>query len=173
MTFPMVLVLQDETFSEKEMQFSPKISNTSLQVERTGKEQNWMVVLPYMLVNDQSAHRRIRSILLLIMSRLCTYLVQFKVLLIICQMVPFLQEALNDPIWVKSMAEEIQALERNQAWNIVTLPEWKKPADCKCIFSIKHKPDGTIDRYKARLIARGFTQTYGVDYQEPLYLCQS
>ena len=37
---------------------------------------------------------------------------------------------------------------------------------CKWIFSAKQKADGGIDRYKARLIARGFTQSYGTDYQE-------
>ena len=76
------------------------------------------------------------------------------------------QEALNDPNWAASMTKEMQALERNQTWDIVTLLEEKKPVGCRLVFTMKHKPDKTIDRYKARLAAHSFTQTYGVDYQE-------
>ncbi|KAI5327878.1 hypothetical protein L3X38_027274 [Prunus dulcis] len=59
------------------------------------------------------------------------------------------------------MTKETQALEKNQTWELVQLPEGNKPVGC-----IKHKPNGFIDRYKARLVAQGFTQTYGIDYQE-------
>ncbi|RDX81632.1 hypothetical protein CR513_37665, partial [Mucuna pruriens] len=76
------------------------------------------------------------------------------------------QEALIDPKWVAAMIEEMQALERNQTWDIVTLLEGKKSVGCKWVFTVKHMPNGTIDQYKARLVARDFTQTYGVDYQE-------
>ena len=62
------------------------------------------------------------------------------------------------------MTEEMQALERNQTWDIVTLLEGKKPIGCRWVFTVKHKPDGTIDQHKARLVACSFTQTYGVDY---------
>ena len=37
---------------------------------------------------------------------------------------------------------------------------------CKWVFSIKHKVDGSVERYKARLMVKGYTQTYGIDYQE-------
>lgn len=76
------------------------------------------------------------------------------------------QEALNDPKWAEAMIEEMRALEKNQTWDLVTFPEGKKPVGCKWVFTVKHNPDGTIDRYKARLVAREFTQTYGIDYQE-------
>jgi hypothetical protein len=38
--------------------------------------------------------------------------------------------------------------------------------DCKWVFKIKHKPDGFIDRYKARLVVKGFTQRLGLDYDD-------
>ncbi|CAJ2659174.1 unnamed protein product [Trifolium pratense] len=76
------------------------------------------------------------------------------------------QEALADPKWTDAMAEEMTALEKNNTWDLVTLPRGKKTVGCRWVFTIKHKADGTIDRYKARLVAKGYTQSYGVDYQE-------
>ena len=48
----------------------------------------------------------------------------------------------------------------------MTLPRGKKPVDCKWVFTVKYKADGTVERYKACLVAKGFTQTYDVDYTE-------
>lgn len=76
------------------------------------------------------------------------------------------QEALADPKWTKAMVEEMAALEKNNTWDIVTLPSGKKTVGCIWVFTIKHKADGSIERYKARLVAKGYTQSYGVDYQE-------
>ncbi|XP_048229560.1 uncharacterized mitochondrial protein AtMg00820-like [Ricinus communis] len=75
-------------------------------------------------------------------------------------------EANTNLKWCKAMKEELQALKKNNTWDIIPLPVNKKLVGCKWIFKIKYNSDGTIERYKARLIARGFTQTYGVDYQE-------
>ena len=48
----------------------------------------------------------------------------------------------------------------------MTLPRGKKPVGCKWVFIVKYKVDGTVERYKARLVVKGFTQTYDIDYTE-------
>ncbi|CAL8116695.1 unnamed protein product [Prunus armeniaca] len=64
------------------------------------------------------------------------------------------------------MTEDMRALEKNQILELIPLPKRKKPVRCIWVFTIKRKPDGMVDKYKTRLVARGFTQTYGIDYQE-------
>ena len=71
------------------------------------------------------------------------------------------------------MTEKMQGLEKNQTWELVTLPQGKKPVGCKLVYTIKHKPDGSIDMYNARLVAKSFTYTYGIDYQETFSLLPS
>ena len=60
----------------------------------------------------------------------------------------------------------MNALRKNGMWELVDLPRDKKTIGCKSVFSVKYKADGSIERYKVRLVAIGFTQTYGIDYQE-------
>lgn len=64
------------------------------------------------------------------------------------------------------MNEEMEALQKNQTWELISLPEGKRTAGCKWMYYVKLKEDGSIDRYKVRLVAKGYTQKYGVDYQE-------
>ncbi|CAL2251991.1 unnamed protein product [Prunus armeniaca] len=75
-------------------------------------------------------------------------------------------EALKDPKWVKVIKDEMKALEKNQTWTLETIPRGKKTIKCKWVFTIKHNADGSIERYKTRLVAKGYTQTYGIDYEE-------
>jgi hypothetical protein len=60
----------------------------------------------------------------------------------------------------------LEALEKNQTWKLTKLPPGKKPVSCKWIFKTKRKADGSLERHKVRLVARGFTQTQGLDYSE-------
>ncbi|RVW84320.1 Copia protein [Vitis vinifera] len=77
-----------------------------------------------------------------------------------------IQEALKISEWKKAVQDEIDALEKNGTWTITDLPVGKRPVGCKWIFTIKYKADGSVEKFKARLVARGFTQSYGIDYQE-------
>lgn len=63
----------------------------------------------------------------------------------------------------KAPALEIQAFEKNGTWILILLPLRKRIAWCKWIFSVKHKADGSVKRYKAHLIVRGFTHSYEID----------
>jgi len=55
---------------------------------------------------------------------------------------------------------------KNDTWILVPLPSDQKPITCKWIFKIRYKVDGNVAKYKACLVARGFSQIHGVDYGE-------
>ena len=74
--------------------------------------------------------------------------------------------ALSEPKWKQAIEAEFAALQQNQTWSLVPRPPGVNIVGCKWIFKLKQHPDGTIDKYKARLVARGFTQQRGVDYQD-------
>jgi hypothetical protein len=76
------------------------------------------------------------------------------------------KEANQDPKWREAMLEELRALEKNKTWDLVKLPAGKKVVSCKWVFTVKQNPEGKVERYKARLVARGYSQTYGIDYDE-------
>ena len=76
------------------------------------------------------------------------------------------KQALQDPNWKLTMEHEYQALLKNQTWSLVSPPSNAKIIGCKWVFKLKHKPDRSIDRYKARLVAQGFHQTYDIDFFE-------
>ena len=64
------------------------------------------------------------------------------------------------------MADELDALHKIHTWKMTTLPPSKSAVGCKWVYKIKTRADGSVERYKARLVARGFTQEYGIDYEE-------
>lgn len=64
------------------------------------------------------------------------------------------------------MDKEIQILELNYTWTLTPLPPGKIPIGCKWVYRIKYHLDGTIERYKAWLVAKGYTQKEGLDYTD-------
>jgi hypothetical protein len=64
------------------------------------------------------------------------------------------------------MMEEYQSIMKNDVWDIVLRPEGKFVVTSKWIYKIKHTVDGSIEKHKTRIVARGFSQVEGIDYEE-------
>jgi hypothetical protein len=74
--------------------------------------------------------------------------------------------AMQDKQWKKAMEEEYGALMKNDTWELTPWRKGINVVDCKWVFKLKRKSDGSIERYKTRLVAKGFRQRYGYDYEE-------
>ncbi|XP_062160269.1 uncharacterized mitochondrial protein AtMg00820-like isoform X2 [Alnus glutinosa] len=75
-------------------------------------------------------------------------------------------QANTDPNWRQAMNSEFDALLKNNTWSFVPASKAKNLVGCKWVYRIKRKADGSIDRYKACLVAKGFHQQAGIDYSE-------
>ncbi|KAK9009190.1 hypothetical protein V6N11_035735 [Hibiscus sabdariffa] len=79
------------------------------------------------------------------------------------------QEAVASPDsekWLEAMRSEMDSISENQVWTLVEPPEGIKPIWCKWVFKKKTDMDGNVQTYKGRLVAKGFRQIHGVDYDE-------
>jgi hypothetical protein len=68
--------------------------------------------------------------------------------------------------WQTAMKSEMKSIAQNQTWTLVKLPANRKAIDCKWVFKLKYQANGEIERYKARFVAKGYSQTKGIDYNE-------
>src|ERR1035438_9350929 len=78
-----------------------------------------------------------------------------------------IREAISSPNgtgWQQAIREEYNSLMKNQTWELVKLPKDCKTIKCKWIFCHKLNKDGQVEQLKARLVTKGYSQLYGVDY---------
>lgn len=76
------------------------------------------------------------------------------------------EEAAQQSKWRKAMDDEIVAIEKNDTWELVELPEGMKTIGVKWVYKTKLKENGELDKHKARLVAKGYKQEFGIDYKE-------
>ena len=68
--------------------------------------------------------------------------------------------------WKEASRSEYQSLMDNNTWDLVELPEGKEAIGCKWVFKVKHNSEGEVERFKCHLVAKGYSQRYGVDFEE-------
>ena len=72
----------------------------------------------------------------------------------------------DSKLWKKAMVEEMDALEKNEAWDPVDFPAERKHIGSKWVFKKKLNAVGKVEKYKARLVAKGYSQIEGIDFGE-------
>lgn len=78
----------------------------------------------------------------------------------------YFEEVVNEEKWCNDMDEEIDAIERNETWELTTFPPKKKVIGVKWVYKTKFNAKGKIDRHKAHLVVKGYKKQYGRDYDE-------
>ena len=79
------------------------------------------------------------------------------------------EEAMNDidaHHWIKAMKFELDSTYSNQVWDLVKASNGIKPVGCKWVYKRKRGVDGNVETFKAKLVAIGYTQKEGIDYEE-------
>jgi hypothetical protein len=69
-------------------------------------------------------------------------------------------------LWKRAMDKEMASLDKNEAWDLVTLPTRRNPIDSKWVFKKKLNAEGKVEKYKAWLVTKGYSQVEGIDFGE-------
>jgi hypothetical protein len=75
-------------------------------------------------------------------------------------------EVAKHKVWKDAMIEESESTLKNVVWEVVPRPQSKSVVTSKWIYKIKHAADGSVEKFKARFVARVFSQKEGIDYDE-------
>ena len=62
------------------------------------------------------------------------------------------------------MVDEMESLHKNEAWDLVDFPDGRKPIGRKWVFKKKMKVEGKVEKYKAQLVVKGYSQVLGIDF---------
>ncbi|XP_048235708.1 uncharacterized mitochondrial protein AtMg00820-like [Ricinus communis] len=68
--------------------------------------------------------------------------------------------------WMTAMQEEMEALHKNKTWELVPLPQGRKAIGNKWVFKIKRNSDDQVERFRARMVVKGYAQKEGIDFNE-------
>lgn len=80
-----------------------------------------------------------------------------------------IREVINMPYldsWLDTMKEKMKSLEKNETWDLVTLPKGRNLIGCKWVFKKNYSIDGNINKYKERLVTKGYSKKKGIDHGE-------
>jgi hypothetical protein len=72
----------------------------------------------------------------------------------------------NSSKWLEAMEDEIKSMSTNKVWDLEHIPKEAKTVGCKWVYKTKHDSQGNIERFKTRLMTKGFTQREGINYNE-------
>ena len=124
------------------------------------------------VVKSQHFALPLNSIQVLLTLYLLIYLITSYLPIITCYSISSIVEpsyyylVVSYPKWPEAMAVEIAALEANNTWTLTPIPSNKKPIGYKWVYRVKYKIDGSMEQYKVKLVAKGFTQKERVDFNE-------
>ena len=72
----------------------------------------------------------------------------------------------KNPCWLKEMQEKMTSITENKTWNLEDMPSGRRAIGLKWVFKLKRNEEGEVVKHKAYLVAKGYAQKQGVDFEE-------